>query len=219
MTLAILSSDDQPRTVRISALRPSPGLKVSVKGPSVAASIVAQTGGTIQPPLGLHEPLKLCAAWQGWGLACETDCSTTDVSASEPPSPTISSGTGQPGRAASTDAAAAVAPGDYVPGRTLQQSIAKGQQTAIPLCLEEVLEQTTTSNDCCPSVGSVGHWMGLCKPCDFLHRIGCTKGASCEFCHLCGPDEGKRRKAQKRAMIKVARERRAGGPVSSGPHE
>jgi hypothetical protein len=59
-----------------------------------------------------------------------------------------------------------------------------------------------------PSVGSACHHLGLCKPCDFLHRSsgGCQAGAACKFCHLCGPDENKRRKAMKKDAMRVMRQ-------------
>jgi len=59
-----------------------------------------------------------------------------------------------------------------------------------------------------PSVGSACHHLGLCKPCDFLHRSteGCKAGASCKFCHLCGPDENKRRKALKKDAMRTMRQ-------------
>mmetsp|Transcript_128927 Transcript_128927/g.248386 ORF Transcript_128927/g.248386 Transcript_128927/m.248386 type:complete len:234 (+) Transcript_128927:76-777(+) len=35
-----------------------------------------------------------------------------------------------------------------------------------------------------PSVGSVKHSKGTCKPCMFAHsRVGCSKGLSCPWCH------------------------------------
>lgn len=56
-----------------------------------------------------------------------------------------------------------------------------------------------------PSVGSQGHHLGLCKPCAFLFKTGCQNGALCSFCHLCAPDEKKRRKKdwkeQRRAAV------------------
>lgn len=59
-----------------------------------------------------------------------------------------------------------------------------------------------------PSVGSACHHLGLCKPCDFLHRSneGCKAGAACKFCHLCGPDENKRRKAVKKDAMRTMRQ-------------
>lgn len=54
----------------------------------------------------------------------------------------------------------------------------------------------------CPSIGSAGHALGICKPCDFVHRGSCRTGAACKFCHLCGPEENKQRKKEKRATIR-----------------
>jgi len=52
----------------------------------------------------------------------------------------------------------------------------------------------------CPTVGSQGHWRGACKPCAFFHTKGCGCGIHCVFCHLCAPDEKKRRAKELRAM-------------------
>mmetsp|Transcript_36126 Transcript_36126/g.93195 ORF Transcript_36126/g.93195 Transcript_36126/m.93195 type:complete len:262 (-) Transcript_36126:454-1239(-) len=59
----------------------------------------------------------------------------------------------------------------------------------------------------CPSVGSAGHHLGLCKPCDFVHRKSCYSGASCKFCHLCGLTENRRHKKENR--------RRASAPLQA----
>mmetsp|Transcript_55041 Transcript_55041/g.146924 ORF Transcript_55041/g.146924 Transcript_55041/m.146924 type:complete len:201 (-) Transcript_55041:757-1359(-) len=50
--------------------------------------------------------------------------------------------------------------------------------------------------------GSQGHSLGLCKPCAFFHKPeGCRQMSACPFCHLCDPDEKRRRKfAKLRAM-------------------
>jgi len=51
----------------------------------------------------------------------------------------------------------------------------------------------------CPSLGSAGHHLGNCRPCDFAARgADCRAGMACQFCHLCGPEERKQRKAQRR---------------------
>jgi len=48
-----------------------------------------------------------------------------------------------------------------------------------------------------PTVGSRGHHLGKCKPCVFVHRNGCSNGVDCAFCHLCDPDEKKRRQKER----------------------
>jgi len=50
-----------------------------------------------------------------------------------------------------------------------------------------------------PSVGSAEHGQGAgnCKPCAFFHKKGCDNGLLCAFCHLCSPDELKRRRREK----------------------
>jgi len=55
-----------------------------------------------------------------------------------------------------------------------------------------------------PSLGSAGHAVGACKPCAFLHTKGCTNGLACQFCHLCGRDEIKRRRHEKVQLRKEA---------------
>ena len=55
------------------------------------------------------------------------------------------------------------------------------------------------------SAASARHRAGRCKPCAFVHHQGgCTNGLSCEFCHLCGPDEIKTRKRQRLKRAKRA---------------
>jgi hypothetical protein len=53
-----------------------------------------------------------------------------------------------------------------------------------------------------PSVGSMSHHNGECRPCAFFHTSGCENKEQCTFCHLCGPSEKKKRlrihRAQKR---------------------
>eukprot|EP00929_Paragymnodinium_shiwhaense_P106529 TRINITY_DN719_c1_g3_i1.p1 TRINITY_DN719_c1_g3~~TRINITY_DN719_c1_g3_i1.p1 ORF type:complete len:437 (-),score=84.62 TRINITY_DN719_c1_g3_i1:244-1554(-) len=53
------------------------------------------------------------------------------------------------------------------------------------------------ASDALPSVGSVGHDAGKCKPCAFLHKKGCENGFSCQFCHLCDAGEKKKRRKEK----------------------
>lgn len=44
-----------------------------------------------------------------------------------------------------------------------------------------------------PSIGSLLHHRGECKPCTFFHTRGCENKEDCQFCHLCGPREKKKR--------------------------
>mmetsp|Transcript_81216 Transcript_81216/g.159393 ORF Transcript_81216/g.159393 Transcript_81216/m.159393 type:complete len:421 (-) Transcript_81216:224-1486(-) len=46
------------------------------------------------------------------------------------------------------------------------------------------------------SVGSAGHEKQECKPCAFYHTKGCSSGEQCQFCHMCGPGEKKKRKKE-----------------------
>lgn len=50
-----------------------------------------------------------------------------------------------------------------------------------------------------PSIGSLGHDTGDCKPCAFFNTKGCGNEKSCKFCHLCDPGEKKRRLKIKKA--------------------
>lgn len=53
-----------------------------------------------------------------------------------------------------------------------------------------------------PSVGSVQHTAGQCKPCAWFYKPGsCQNGHSCNHCHLCEEGEHKRRKQAKIAGI------------------
>lgn len=55
-----------------------------------------------------------------------------------------------------------------------------------------------------PSIGSLLHHRGECKPCTFFHTRGCENKEDCKFCHLCGPGEKKKRiKKMKAAQREV----------------
>lgn len=56
-----------------------------------------------------------------------------------------------------------------------------------------------------PSIGSIDHALGVCKPCAFLHSKGCINGFACKFCHRCGPDEIRRRRKDKIQAMKDAK--------------
>ena len=52
----------------------------------------------------------------------------------------------------------------------------------------------------CAMLGA-GHFNGDCKPCAFLYTRGCENGSHCSFCHLCPPDEKRKRQKEKQAYI------------------
>mmetsp|Transcript_38794 Transcript_38794/g.97498 ORF Transcript_38794/g.97498 Transcript_38794/m.97498 type:complete len:210 (-) Transcript_38794:604-1233(-) len=188
MPLAPFSCTERFGAAPRPTIRPPPGLSLL-------------QDSVLGPPPGLSEPLDLCGAWQR-GVT-DSDCSTTDASCSEPTSPTAIVRI-QESRAATPISEAAEAAGGYVPGRILQQSAAQRKQAAVPLCLDDTVERATSGTPACPSVGSAGHWLGMCKPCDWFHRDRCTNGAACKYCHLCGADEGRRRRKEKKALVKAA---------------
>lgn len=54
-----------------------------------------------------------------------------------------------------------------------------------------------------PTAGSTRHGVGECKPCAFVWKeAGCGNGASCPFCHLCDPQEKKRRTKERKKSWK-----------------
>jgi len=51
------------------------------------------------------------------------------------------------------------------------------------------------------SRGSEGHETRACAPCAFYWKEkGCSSGADCTFCHLCGPGEKKKRQKEKKVV-------------------
>jgi hypothetical protein len=70
---------------------------------------------------------------------------------------------------------------------------------ATVLELSNLLQASLGSSEL-PTVGSAEHQFGECKPCAFFWKQdGCGNGVNCLFCHLCGPDEKKRRQKEKKA--------------------
>jgi len=81
-----------------------------------------------------------------------------------------------------------------VPGETLADVDAASDLAAI------------IGTDACPTVGSQGHALGLCKPCAFVFKGGCQTGVMCKFCHLCDPDAKKRRKKERQHARRVGQQ-------------
>lgn len=100
------------------------------------------------------------------------------------------------------DESSSLASNDYCPGDVLKMSaqLSSGgaEPTAHPqqlIQLEKTLPERTCGVPGCPSIGSAGHRLGMCKPCDFMYRgDGCRAGSKCQYCHLCPPGEVQRRK-------------------------
>mmetsp|Transcript_60442 Transcript_60442/g.167429 ORF Transcript_60442/g.167429 Transcript_60442/m.167429 type:complete len:258 (+) Transcript_60442:68-841(+) len=67
-----------------------------------------------------------------------------------------------------------------------------------------------------PSLGSAGHFTGQCKPCVFVSKRGCKSGTACDFCHLCGPGEKKRRQRERRAFFGALRRLEKGAEAAAG---
>jgi hypothetical protein len=56
-----------------------------------------------------------------------------------------------------------------------------------------------------PTIGSMEHFIGNCKPCAFFHKRGCSNGVQCSFCHLCDSSEKKRRQKEKVQQLREMR--------------
>jgi len=98
---------------------------------------------------------------------------------------------------------------DYCPGSVLKMSASlmdsesEASEEPRRLQLEAALPEAPRGCPGCPSIGSAGHHLGLCKPCDFVGRGGCRRGYDCQFCHLCPPGENRRRKKAKQAAARM----------------
>lgn len=67
-----------------------------------------------------------------------------------------------------------------------------------------------------PSLGSVDHARGNCKPCAFVTTRGCGLGAQCTFCHLCEPGEKRRRRKEKIEYRRYVRDWRRASDLLRG---
>lgn len=83
------------------------------------------------------------------------------------------------------------------------------QQVPRVLMLSEALpESAALGSPELPTVGSAGHYAGACKPCAFFYVRGCENGPQCSFCHLCAPDEKRKRQKEKQAVFRERRRQR-----------
>jgi len=89
----------------------------------------------------------------------------------------------------------------------LSQMPLPSQPTQISLvdAMEQVVVESSTVQqpnpgfEQVPSIGSLDHHMGTCRPCAYFGVRGCENGAQCEYCHLCLPGELKRRQKVRRS--------------------
>jgi len=79
------------------------------------------------------------------------------------------------------------------------------------LRIAEFLPENRVGTPEMPTVGSLGHHLGTCKPCAFLFTKGCGSGVDCKYCHLCPPGEKKRRQKIKHASVKMTANLAASG--------
>lgn len=62
-----------------------------------------------------------------------------------------------------------------------------------------------------PTVGSIDHHAGQCRPCAFVWKVpGCGNGVDCKYCHLCDPGEKKKRQKEKKLQLRADKERESG---------
>jgi hypothetical protein len=110
---------------------------------------------------------------------------------------------------------------DYRPGHILRCEIAGPQDAQVCLKLSDCIADPSNKSGMpgCPSLGSINHHLGLCRPCDFVHRGGCRQGADCPFCHLCGPQQNKLKKKERQKFMKNTKRMYAYAAMSGQLHE
>merc|ERR1712048_399776 len=87
----------------------------------------------------------------------------------------------------------------HVPGALSEQPDIAAELPVPPppsmplLSIPEEISQPMLGTPEMPTVGSLNHCTGTCRPCAHAHSRGCKNGVQCNFCHLCPPGELKRR--------------------------
>lgn len=94
---------------------------------------------------------------------------------------------------------------ELLPG---MESFDMAQEMPRVLMLSDALPEPALGSRDVPTVGSAAHYAGACKPCAFLYTKGCGNGVQCPFCHLCPPDEKRRRQKEKHAAFREIRRQR-----------
>lgn len=70
------------------------------------------------------------------------------------------------------------------------------------LRLAEAVAPPELGTPALPSIGSLLHHKRDCKPCTFFHTRGCENAEDCQFCHLCGPGEKKKKRLRQQRACK-----------------
>jgi len=157
-------------------------------------------------------PLKVRLSDAIDGSECSTtDCSTPMTIPSIPsPMDDFPQRKGNPpGRPSLTDMTEMFPP-PPPPGLHLQLPVESGKQSS------EAISIPIIGSPECPSIGSMGHKLGLCTPCDFVHRGTCRTGASCVYCHLCDPCTQKKCKKARRRFARAMRSLQEDASTSLG---
>lgn len=207
-------------------MRPPPPSMPPPPPPQSPAALVAPPGlapppGLVRPPPGLEHLAPSLSPWSddlkpscgdntedfytSEGSTCsagDTPETISEATMTAPPTPPDSSP-----RASQSNGCLFGFDDVYSPGKMLRQ---EASAVAVKQELPQVINLSdffATGEDQgvlgVPSVGSAGHYVGMCQPCDFVHRGSCRTGVACKFCHLCGPEENKRRKKEKRKVVRA----------------
>lgn len=91
---------------------------------------------------------------------------------------------------------------------TSAQNVDASRQAPRVLMLAEALQGPVLGSPELPTMGSAGHHTNTCKPCAFFYTKGCENGTQCVFCHLCPPDEKRRRQKEKQEAFREMRKQR-----------
>lgn len=100
-------------------------------------------------------------------------------------------------------------PSEVSPDTVSATSSQLTQKPAVMLELASILDvMPLLGSSEAPSVGSLNHNLGECRPCAFFWKPGsCTNGVDCRHCHLCDPSAKRRRLKERKALLKSQKER------------
>lgn len=127
---------------------------------------------------------------------------------SPPPTSTVLNGTEATVSAAKPMLLGMSAPPVWKDGPEQQEATLSDPQLAsgeCPLLESDVLGNASLGTALAPTLGSLTHALGGCKPCAFVFKEdGCQSGIQCRFCHLCDQGEKRRRMKERKEVRKAA---------------